>query len=167
MVGNPHLRVCDTWEVRNLDEKKEKIGIQKHIRITDNGITEQINRVMELPEYKSFNQVMNDALFYGLPILCEKLFGEVTLSEETAPPSQRQNFGGLDEKSFNVIVKLLKETVLNATINKSILSSLFHDLGRINKALNINSELYEQGLMSDTPDYLHDYEISGLKKMRR
>ncbi len=117
MVGNPHLRVCDTWEVRNLDEKKEKIGIQKHIRITDSGITEQINRVMELPEYKSFNQVMNDALFYGLPILCEKLFGEVTLSEETAPPSQRQNFGGLDEKSFNVIVKLLKETVLNATIS--------------------------------------------------
>ena len=57
--------------------------------------------------------------------------------------------------------------VLNATINKSILSSLFHDLERINKALNVDSELYEQGLMSDTPDYLHDYEISGLKKMRR
>ena len=122
---------------------------------------------MELPEYKSFNQVMNDALFYGLPILCEKLFGEVTLSEETAPPSQRQNFGGLDEKSFNVIVKLLKETVLNVTINKSILSSVFHNLKGVNKALNVDTEQYEQGLMSDTPDYLYEYETQGIKKMRR
>lgn len=149
-----------------MNEKKEKIGIQKHIRVTDKEITTQIERVMELPEYKSFNQVVNDALFYGLPLLCEKLFGEATLSEETAPPSQRQSFG-VDEKSFAVIVKLLKETVLNVTINKSILSSLFHDLGRINKVLNLDNELYEQGLMSDTPDYLYDYEVQGLKKMRR
>lgn len=165
--GKPAFACLRHLGGHNLDEKKEKIGIQKHIRITDKDITAQIERVMELPEYKSFNQVVNDALFYGLPLLCEKLFGEATLSEETAPPSQRQNFGGLDEKSFNVIVKLLKETVLNATINKSILSSLYHDLGRINKVLNLDNELYEQGLMSDTPDYLYDYEVQGLKKMRR
>lgn len=149
-----------------MDEKKEKIGVQKHIRITDKDITAQIERVMELPEYKSFNQVVNDALFYGLPLLCEKLFGKAELSEEAAPPSQRQSFG-VDEKSFAVIVKLLKETVLNVTINKSILSSLFHDLVRINTVLNLDNERYEQGLISDTPDYLYDYEVQGLKKMRR
>lgn len=150
-----------------MDEKKEKIGIQKHIRITDGDITAQIERVMELPEYKSFSKVVNDALFYGLPILCEKLFGEVSLSEEVAPPSQRKQAEGIDEKSFNVLVKLLKETVLNVTINKSILSSVFHDLVRINKVLDLDNELYEQGLISDTPDYLYDYEVEGLKKMRR
>lgn len=148
-------------------EKKEKIGVEKHIRIADEETNSKINRIMEVPEYKSFNQVVNDALFYGLPILCEKLFGEVELSEESAPPTVRESFGGLDEKSFKVIVKLLKETVLNVTINKSILSSLFHDLGRINKVLNLDGEMYEQGLMSDTPDYLYDYEMDGLKKMRR
>lgn len=148
-------------------EKKEKIGVEKHIRIADEETNSKINRIMELPEYKSFNKVVNDALFYGLPILCEKLFGEVELSEESAPPTVRESFGGLDDKSFKVIVKLLKETVLNVTINKSILSSLFHDLGRINKALNLDGEMYEQGLMSDTPDYLYDYEMDGLKKMRR
>lgn len=148
-------------------EKKEKIGIQKHIRITDSDITAQIERLMERPEYKSFSKVVNDALFYGLPVLCEKLFGEAVLSEETAPPSQRQSFGGLDEKSFNVLVRLLKETVLNVTINKSILSSIFHDLKQVNKVLEIDGELYEQGLMSDTPDYLYEYETDGLKKMRR
>lgn len=164
--GKPAFACLRHLGGHNLNEKKEKIGIQKHIRVTDKEITTQIERVMELPEYKSFNQVVNDALFYGLPLLCEKLFGEATLSEETAPPSQRQSFG-VDEKSFAVIVKLLKETVLNVTINKSILSSLFHDLGRINKVLNLDNELYEQGLMSDTPDYLYDYEVQGLKKMRR
>lgn len=150
-----------------MTKKKEKIGVEKHIRITDEETNSKINRIMELPEYKSFNQVINDALFYGLPILCEKLFGEVELSEESAPPTIRESFGGLDDKSFAVIVRLLKETVLNVTINKSILSSLFHDLGRINKALKLDGEMYEQGLMSDTPDYLYDYEMDGLKKMRR
>lgn len=150
-----------------MDEKKEKIGIQKHIRIADSDITEQINRIMKLPEYKSFNQVVNDALFYGLPILCEKLFGETKLSEETTPPSQRQSFGGLDKKSFDVIVKLLKETVLNVTINKSILSSLFHGKSLEYKGCEVDAENFENGLISDTPDYLYDYELEGLKKMRR
>lgn len=151
-----------------MDEKEKGRSIEKRIRITDSVINEQINRIMTLPGYrKSCNRVINEALFYGLPLLCEKLFGEVTLSEETAPPLQRQNGESLDEKSLNVLVKLLKETVLNVTINKSILSSLFHDLGRINKALNLDGEQYEQGLMSDTPDYLYEYEMEGLKKMRR
>ncbi|MBD5131760.1 MAG: hypothetical protein HDT28_04105 [Clostridiales bacterium] len=150
-----------------MDEKKEKIGIQKHIRITDSDITEQIERVMEHPDYKSFSKTVNDALFYGLPILCEKLFGEVSLPETSVPPSERQAAESLDEKSFNVIVKLLKETVLNVTINKSILSSVYHELGRVSDVLKLDGDLYEKGLMSDTPDYLYDYELEGLKKMRR
>lgn len=148
-------------------EKKEKIGIQKHIRITDSTIREQIDRVMELPEYKSLSQVVNDALFYGLPILCEKLFEEAELSEETAPPTIRQSFGGLDEKSFDVIVRLLKETVLNVTINKSILSSLFHGKCLEYKGCKVDAENFEDGQISDTPDYLYNYELDGLKKMRR
>lgn len=147
-------------------ENKEKIGIQKHIRITDSDITESIERIMKLPEYKSFNQVVNDALFYGLPVLCEKLFGEATLTEETAPPSIRQSFG-VDEKSFDVLVRLMKETVLNVTINKSILSSLFHGKCLEYKGCRVDAENFESGVISDTPDYLNDYEISGLKKMRR
>lgn len=44
---------------------------------------------------------------------------------------------------------------------------MFHDLVRINTVLNLDNERYEQGLISDTPDYLYDYEVQGLKKMRR
>lgn len=165
--GKPTFARLRRLEGDILAEKKEKIGIEKHIRIADNEINNQIERVMKLPEYKSFNQVVNDALFYGLPILCEKLFGVVQEQKDTAPPLQRQSFGGIDEKSFNVLVRLLKETVLNVTINKSILSSLFHGKCLEYKGCKVNAENFEQGLTSDTPDYLSDYELNGLKKMRR
>lgn len=153
-----------------MKKKQNIIGVEKHIRIADDEINKQIVRILELPEYKTFNQVVNDALFYGLPVLCEKLFGEATLSvEERAPvpPTIRQNFCGLDEKSFDVLVRLLKETVLNVTINKSILSSLFHGKSLEYKGCKVDAENFENGLISDTPDYLYDYELEGLKKMRR
>ena len=150
-----------------MDEKEKGRSIEKRIRITDSVLNEQISRIMSLPGYrKSCNRVINEALFYGLPILCEKLFGEAALSEETAPPSIRKSVG-LDEKSFAVIVKLLKETVLNVTINKSILSSLFHGKCLEYKGCRVDAANFEDGVISDTPDYLYEYEKDGLKKLRR
>lgn len=148
-------------------EKKVKIGVEKHIRIVDNEIAAQIDRIMELPKYKkNFNGVVNDALFYGLPILCEKLFGQVTLQTEEVPPSARE-VNPLEDRHFQTMIRLLKEAVLNVTINKSILSSIYHDLERVNNVLLLDNAPYKQGLFGDTPDYLYDYEMSGLKKLRR
>lgn len=148
-----------------MKKNKEKIGIQKHIRITDIDTLNAIDRVMELPKYKSLSKVINDALFYGMPLLLEKLFGEVKLEEPTE--KMRTNVLCFDEKQFGVLVRLLKETVLNATINKSILSSMFHALDYISSGLKMDSNKYLQGQMSDTPDYLYDYELQGLKSLRQ
>ena len=52
-------------------------------------------------------------------------------------------------------------------INKSILSSLFHAKEFENKGLRIDNEMFTNGLMSDTPDYLYDFEIESIKKMQR
>ncbi|MCM1296438.1 MAG: hypothetical protein NC311_12945 [Muribaculaceae bacterium] len=79
-----------------MKEKKNLIGVEKHIRITDNEISEQIERIMELPEYKSFNKVITEALFYGVPMLTEKLFGEVKL--EDATPNAPQEVRALEDK---------------------------------------------------------------------
>lgn len=65
------------------------------------------------------------------------------------------------------MIRLLKETVLNATINKSILSSLFHGKCLEYKGCEVKAEDFEDGQISDTPDYLYNYELDGLKKMRR
>ena len=148
-----------------MKEKKELIGIEKHIRITDGVVSEQIKRIMELPEYKSFNKVINNALFYGVPMLCEKLFGEVRLDETT--PSIPPRVNELEDKHFQLMIQLLKEMVMNVNINKSILSSLFRAKEYDNRGLRINNEQFVKGLMSDTPDYLYDFEIDCLKKMRR
>jgi len=149
-----------------LKEKRNLIGVEKHIRITDAEIGKQIEHIMELPEYKSFNKVITEALFYGVPMLCEKLFGEVNIDGSTPSiPTQRVN--ELEDKHFQVMIQLLKETVMNVVINKSILSSLFHAKEYDNKDLPIDNEQFSGGLMSDTPDYLYDFETNSLKKMRR
>lgn len=153
-----------------MKRKEIEKAIDRHIRITDMDMLKQIDEIMERPEYKSFSKVINDALFYGLPVLRKELFGEVTIDEQPTPTRPQIIGSRIDDELFDTIVRLLKETVLNVTINKSILSSLFHDIARVNKVLQLGNdmnEMYEQGLMSDTPDYLYDYETDGLKKLRR
>ena len=151
-----------------MKRKEVDKAVDRHIRITDMYIMEQIDEIMEDSEYNSFSKVINDALFYGLPILRNKLYGEVTLDDEQPTPSRPQINGSmLDDELFDTIVKLMKETVINVTINKSILSSIYHDLERVNKVLQLDNDLYEKGLMSDTPDYLYEYELEWLKKLRQ
>lgn len=125
-----------------------------------------IDEISKDDRYGSFNKIINDALFYGLPILYENLYGEAALSEEAAPPSERKA-SRLEDKHFQTMIRLLKETVLNVTINKSILSSLFHGKCLEYKGCKVDAENFESGVISDTPDYLYDYELQGLKKMRR
>lgn len=149
-----------------MKDKSNIIGIEKHVRITDIDMSNQIDKLMELPEYKSFNKVVNDALFYGLPKLTESIFGEVKLEEES-PRKEPLHFMYFDEKQFGIIVRLLKEIVLNVTINKSILSSLFHVKDFELDGLKVDKHKFLQGLMSDTPDYLNDYETLGLKSLRQ
>ena len=159
-AGNP---LCpDVEEIVN-DNRASR-----YIRITDLESWRLIDKISQDKTYsKSFNKIITDALFYGLPILYKKLYGEVELAEEKEPPSQRNTIGGMDKKSFAVIVKLLKEIVLNVTINKSILSSLFHGKSLEYKGCKVDVENFVNGLVSDTPDYLYEYELEGLKKMRR
>ena len=129
---------------------------------------EQIDEIMENQDYKSFSKVINDALFYGLPVLRQKLYGEVTIdNDQLTSPRPQINGSRLDDELFDTFVKLMKETVINVTINKSMLSSIYHDLERVNKVLQLDNDLYEKGLMSDTPDYLYEYELEGFKKLRR
>lgn len=149
-----------------MKEKRNFIGVEKHIRITDIEIGKQIQRIMELSEYKSFNKVITKALFYGVPMLCEKLFGEVRL-EEAVPYCPPIKSNELEDKHFRIMIQLLKETVMNVVINRSILSSLFHAKEYDNKGLSIDKEMFTNGLMSDTPDYLYEFEIENIKKMQR
>ena len=160
-AGNPLCRACGAEEVKKPRGRPVKVGIE-----TDSDLTDKINRLMTDAQYGNFNKIVNDALFYGLPILMEKICGgTVTEEERTALTSPQQN-GSKEEKFYAVAVRLLKETVLNVTINKSILSSLYNLKSReIEKTKN--AKPFDSGLMSDTPEYLERYEAEGIRNLRR
>ena len=147
--------------------KREKIGVQRHIRITDSELNAEIERLMQQPGYESANKVINDALYYGLPILTERIFGGSVTEEERLALSKPQESGSKEEEFYAVATRLLKETALNAAINKSILSSLYNFVSDVidphtKEAKNLNS-----GLMSDTPEYLEQFEAEGIRNLRR
>ena len=147
--------------------KREKIGVQRHIRIADSEMNEQIDRLTKQPGYESANKVINEALFYGLPILAEKICGETVTREEREALTAPRKSGSREEKFYAVVVQLLRETVLNVTINKSILSSLYHEKSEEIAKDRDRANRFDSGLMSDTPEYLERYEAEGIKKLRR
>ena len=147
--------------------KREKIGVQRHTRIADSELNAEIERLMQQPGYESANKVINDALYYGLPILTEKIFGGAVTEEERLALSKPRESGSKEEEFYAVATRLLKETALNAAINKSILSSLYNFVSDVidphtKEAKNLNS-----GLMSDTPEYLEQFEAEGIRNLRR
>ena len=122
---------------------------------------------MQQPGYESANKVINDALYYGLPILTERIFGGSVTEEERLALSKPRESGSKEEEFYAVATRLLKETALNAAINKSILSSLYNFVSDVidphtKEAKNLNS-----GLMSDTPEYLEQFEAEGIRNLRR
>ncbi len=153
-----------------MKRKEVEKSVDRHIRIWDMESLKQIDKIMEYPEYKSFSKVINVALFIALPIMLNRLEGkkEVALSNEQAEPykpiPQAQI---MSDEASEIVIKLLRETVMNVVINKSILSSLYHAIGSLNSQCGISNELYEQGLMSDTPEYLEDFELQQMKKLKQ
>ena len=62
--------------------------IKQTIRIWDADAAEKLDRIQALPQYKSFNKVINDVVDRGLPILYKELFGgEEEPEEEWEPPA--------------------------------------------------------------------------------
>lgn len=153
-----------------MKRKEVEKSVDRHIRIWDKTLLEQVDKIMEYPEYKSFGKVINEALFIALPIMLNRLEGkeEITLSNEfVAPYKPISQAKMMNDDATDTVIKLLRETVMNVVINKSILSSLFHAMGTLNKLCGISNEGYEQGLMSDTPEYLEQFELQQIKKLKQ
>lgn len=158
-AGNP---LCPDGEVEKITDSRSR----RYIRITDTESWVMIDRISRDERYKkSFNKIINDALFYGLPVLTEKLFGEAKEAYEAPPGKVPQGNAG---EAYNAtIVKLLKEIVLNEAINKSILSSVFHALEYWSRQCDVPQEEYSEGRMSGTPEYLQTFEAMGIRNLRK
>lgn len=147
-------------------KKETEKQSDRHIRIADITLMEKIDELMQYPEYKSFNKVINEALFYGLPTLYEKVVGkEITLDDSQSLINESTQ-GGADGEFYMQVVRLLKEIVLNEAICKSILSSLFNAQNYVYQGRTIAQRQFEEGAYSNTPDYLESFELKGLKELR-
>ena len=97
-------------------------------------------------------------IFYGLPALRKELRGEVEL-----PPATKEievfTQEGAPREFCKLLIQLLKEVNLNATINKSMLSSIF------NACADDFGKSFAEGCYACTPDYLEDFELKGLKSL--
>ena len=160
--------------VRNTDR-----NTRKFISIPDTMKWEYIDKLATLPKYqKSFNKIINDALDYGLPLLMKAEFGEVEKPEAylpEEPPAEQGEKNGVEmyyrfDELLQDIAILIEEVILNATINKSLLCSLFNAKSRELSGMPTRSDRFTSGDLRDTPEYLETYErrtIKDINKRRR
>lgn len=145
-------------------ERNTDKNVRKFITIRDELKWVQIERLMTLPQYKNtFNQVINNALDYGLPLLLKAEFGEIdTEPAVNFESSIRQK----DGEFYGEVIRLLGEIIINVTVNKSILSSLFEARRIELKGNAISAEAFESGCFQDTPAYIEQYELHALRALK-
>lgn len=131
---------------------------RQYISVTDCDMLEIIEKL--LPYYKSFNRLINDALQYGLPLLLESKQDNTVRLEEQRP--QVIEVKTISDERIAEMVRLLQEIVMNTTISKSILCSLFNAKSSELKDKPIPVEKFDSGAMRDTPTCLTKYEVDML-----
>lgn len=146
-------------------ERNTDRNVRRFIRILDMEIWDKIDEIMTLPEYeKSFNKVINEALFYGMDTLYKQLFLKEEFETEVSLNKKEIEKEG---EMFSQVIRLLKEIIVNETINKSILCSLFQTKNLELNQKQINGQKFEQGYYRDTPNYLVHYELKSLKDLNK
>ena len=149
--------------------------IHRTIRIWDKDSIDFIAKIQELPQYKSANLVINDALMRGLPILYKELFGgEEESEEEWEPPAFPEELTQQppmcpDREFCWTATLLLKEINLNELLNKQMLSGIFRFLVLIAEGTTGEefAKLLTAGKLGLTPDCLSKQEIEGLKEISK
>ena len=124
-------------------------------------------RIIEqlLPYYKSFNQLANDALRLGLPLLLEsKLDTTIRLEEEHNEPRPQEIMTVPDER-IELMIRLMQEIVMNTTISKSLICSLFNAKNKELQEQVVSPRSFECGYMRDTPNFMMKYEVDMLNAM--
>lgn len=154
---------------RKLKQHEHNASI--YFQIFDDDIWQMIDRLMELPKYaKSRTSLLNNALAYGLPKLIEDEFGEKTLYDE--PYEQRAEKPAVQiitesvrDERIDEMIRLLQEVVMNTTISKSLVCSLFNAKSAELNGKPLSAKKFDSGAMRDTPTCMTKYEIDRLNEM--
>lgn len=155
-----------------------KRDIQKTVRIWNADRAEELAQIQTLPQYKSANKALNDALDRGLPILYRELFGGESEPDEPARDEQDLPLPATgagvsvhcpDSEFCWTVMLLLKEINLNVLLNKQMLSGIFRYLALVADGTTAEEfgKLLESGKINLTPDCLGKQETDGLKRITK
>lgn len=141
-----------------------------YFRLRDEENWQMIDRLMTLPHYANNRaSLINNALSYGLPKLIESEFGEKMLNEEpNEQPTEKsavQIMENVYDERIDEIVRLLQEIIMNTTISKSLVCSLFNAKSAELKGKPPSAIKFDSGAMRDTPNCMVKYEIDMLNEM--
>lgn len=137
---------------------------RRYIRILDDDKWSKIDKLSTLEKYSnSFNQLINNALDLGLPLLIKAEFGEIDEEEEERIYS---TIHSKDEEFYGQVVRLFGEVIMNLNINKSILSSLFEAKRLELTHRPVSGTAFETGCFQDTPKFAEDYELRTLRSLK-
>lgn len=137
---------------------------RRYIRILDDDKWLKIDKLSTLEKYaNSFNQLINDALDYGLPLLIKSEFGEIDEEEEERIYSAVHS---KDEEFYGQVVRLMKEMIMNQVITKAVVSSLFEAKSLELNHKPVSGEAFITGCFQDTPKFAEDYELRTLRSLK-
>ncbi len=142
-----------------------------YFRLRDEENWQMIDRLMTLPHYANNRaSVLNNALSYGLPKLIEDEFGEKTLNAEPYEQPTEKSAVQISTENDHYehiaeVVRLLQEIIMNTTISKSLVCSLFNAKSAELKGKPPSAIKFDSGAMRDTPTYMTKYEIDRLNEM--
>lgn len=144
------------------NEEKKNNRARRYITITDKSIWEMIDTIQRHPDYaKSFNKVINEALYYGLPELEKRLNGSVSLEE---PETDKLPQVVIPESDYYFqIVSLMKEIIANQLTLKKLSCSEFNLLSIWAEGAR-TGESFKKGLLRDTPDFIVKEEARLLRE---
>ena len=144
------------------NEEKKNNRARRYITITDKSIWEMIDTIQRHPDYaKSFNKVINEALYYGLPELEKRLNGSVSLEE---PETDKLSQVVIPKSDYYFqIVSLMKEIIANQLTLKKLSCSEFNLLSIWAEGAR-TGESFKKGLLRDTPDFIVKEEARLLRE---
>ena len=138
---------------------------RQYIRISDVDLLKDIDKL--LPEYKSFNQLANHALSIGVDIILrkDKPHTEDIEKQSEKDSSIKAEVSDKTNQLLDEIKRLLSEIIMNTTIEKAVVCSLFNAVSKYLKGIPPRSDKYDDGAYRYTPDFLNETENELLKRL--
>lgn len=144
-----------------MNEEKEK-GVQQRIRIYNIEIWDKITTLEGTKKFKGFNDVINQALEIGVPLLFDKI-----MDFEEYYNKVKKIKTDLLEKNVREINITSDEMYITTQIIKTLVATLYNiEVAKL-KDEPISGDIIESGLFGELPKNLQEIEENFNKRLKR